>query len=218
MKAFIIGIAGGTGRRIARLLVDRGWDVDGLVRGDEQLRSLAGDGIEARIGDFTRMSVDELAVALRGCEIIVFSAGAGGKGGEEATTAIDGEGPGRIASAANLAGVARFYLISAFPEAWRGRHMAASFEHYLLEKKRAEADLVRRDLDWVVVRPSALFDDPGTGEVDLGPAKIHGRITRDDVAATIVALIAEPSIKRVILEVTAGTTSITSAVAELVRR
>lgn len=216
MKAFIIGIAGGTGGRIAHRLKYAGWEVDGLVRRERQVRDLAGDGIAAQLGDLTRMSIRDLSTAMKGSDVVVFSAGAGGKDGDDATTAIDGEGPGRIAEAAAQAGISRFYLISVFPEAWRERHMDAGFEHYMIEKKRAEVDLVKRDLDWVILRPSALSDHHGTGRVALGLAEIHHEITRDDVAGTMVALIEQPAIRRTILEVTGGETPIAQAVAGLI--
>jgi uncharacterized protein YbjT (DUF2867 family) len=176
----------------------------------------SGDGIDAQLGDLTRMSIDDLSTAMKGSDIVVFSAGAGGKDGDDATTAIDGEGPGRIAEAAAQAGINRFYLVSVFPEAWRERHMDAGFEHYMIEKKRAEVDLVKRDLDWVILRPSALSDNHGTGHVALGFAEIHQDITRDDVAGTMVALIEQPAIKRVILEVTGGDVPIQEAVSAFV--
>lgn len=216
MKAFIIGIAGGTGGRIGHKLKHAGWEVDGLVRRAQQVRDLSGDGIDAQLGDLTRMSIDDLSTAMKGSDIVVFSAGAGGKDGDDATTAIDGEGPGRIAEAAAQADISRFYLVSVFPEAWRERHMDAGFEHYMIEKKRAEVDLVKRDLDWVILRPSALSDDQGTGHVALGFAEVHQDITRDDVAGTMVALIEQPAIKRVILEVTGGEVPIREAVSAFI--
>jgi hypothetical protein len=44
---------------------------------------------------------------VHGCDAVVFSAGAGGKGGDEATTRVDGDGPGKLAAAAKRAGVGR---------------------------------------------------------------------------------------------------------------
>lgn len=215
MKVFIIGVAGGTGRRIAEQLLARGDKVGGLVRSAEQVESLARSGIHAILGDLVAMSGPELCAAMNDSDVIVFTAGAGGKDGVEATTAIDGKGPGKVAAAANLASVNRLILVSVFPEAWRERHMSEDFERYMVEKKNAEVDLVTRNIDWVIVRPSALQNDPGTGHVGLGLAEIHVEISREDVAATIVALIAEPRIKRVILELTSGTRPINEAVAAL---
>lgn len=212
MKVFIVGIAGGVGRRIAEQLGRAGDEPTGLVRRSEQAKALSSIGIGTVTGDLVAMSVDELAEAMRGCDAVVFSAGAGGRGGPEATTLVDGDGPGKLSAAAERAGIRRFVLVSVFPEAWRERHMNDTFEHYMVEKKRAEIQLVLTDMDWVIVRPSALTNEPGTGLVDLGLAKVHEEIRRDDVAATVVEVLRQAEINRIILEVTAGQTAIGEAV------
>ena len=215
MKVFIIGIAGGVGRRVAEQLGEAGDEPTGLVRRPEQAEALASGGIQAVLGDLVTMPVDELAAAMRGCNAIVFSAGAGGKESDEATTRIDGDGPGKLAVAAERAGVRRFVLVSVFPEAWRERRMDGAFEHYMVEKKKAETQLVLTDLDWLIVRPSALTNEAGTSRVDLGSAKVHTQIARDDVAATIVGLLRTPGLTRLILEVTGGDTAISEAIEAL---
>ena len=217
MKVFVIGIAGGVGRRLAKALIAQGHQANGPVRRPEQIAALARDGVPSFQGDFLAMSTEEIAQAMSGSDAIVFTAGAGGKGGMAATTAIDGAGPGKLAWAAGQAGIKRFVLVSVFPEAWRERHMNENFEHYMAQKKRAEIDLVNSDLDWVILRPSALTNEPGTGLVDLGLAQIHNEIARDDVAATIVELLETPKIGRIILEVTGGSTAIRVAVDALAR-
>lgn len=212
MKIFIIGITGGVGRLVARKLVEHGDQVDGLVRSVSKSEELVHEGISTTPGDLVAMPVEELASALRGSDAIVFTAGAGGRDGPNATDQVDGDGPAKLAAAANLAGVRRLLLVSAFPEAWRERHMDADFEHYMVAKKRAETQLVLTDLDWVILRPSALTNERGTGRIDLGLAKIHNEITRDDVAATLIEALRQPEINRVILELTAGSTPIQKAV------
>lgn len=89
-----------------------------------------------------------------------------------------------LAAAAERVGIRRFVLVFVFPEAWRERPMDASFGHYMREKKKAETGLVLIDLDWLIVRLSALTDEPGTGLVDLRFAKLHVEVPRDDVATT----------------------------------
>lgn len=215
MKVFIIGIAGGVGRRVAEQLAKASDEPTGLVRRPEQVEVLASSGIQTILGDLVAMSLDELADAMRGSDAIVFSAGAGGKENDAATTRIDGDGPGKLAAAAERAGIRRFVLVSVFPEAWRERRMDASFEHYMVEKKKAEIQLVKTKLDWLIVRPSALTNEPGNGRVDLGLAKVHVEVTRDDVASTIVALLRSPDLSRRILEVTGGAVPITEAIDDL---
>ena len=38
-------------------------------------------------------------------------------------------------------------------------------------------------LDWTIVRPGALTDDPGTGLVEIAPEVERGQVPRADVAA-----------------------------------
>jgi uncharacterized protein YbjT (DUF2867 family) len=81
-----------------------------------------------------------------------------------------------------------------------------------LVKKQAEVALTQTDLDWVILRPSTLTDEPGVGTVSLGPAQLHTEVRRDDVASTIAELLHAPAIRRTILELTGGTTPIERAV------
>ncbi|SFD51579.1 NAD(P)H-binding protein [Roseivivax sediminis] len=215
MKVFVVGIAGGVGRRVAARLVAQGVQVGGLVRRSAQVEDLAAEGIAATLGDLVTLTSEELAAFIRGYDAAVFTAGAGGEGGPEAIDQIDGAGPGKLSKAAEIAGVSRIVLVSVFPEAWRERRMDEAFEHYMVAKKQAEVELVLTDLDWVIVRPSALSNAPGTGLVDLGLAKVHEEITRDDVAETVVEVLRQPDVNRIILEVTDGATPIAAAVSTM---
>jgi len=146
----------------------------------------------------------------------VFTAGAGGAGVEQ-TNAIDGRGLETAVNAAKLAGVRRFILVSAFPEAWRKKENSESFENYIAVKKLADAYLADTELDWVILRPGTLSDEPGTGMIKAKAALPYGTVTRDDVAETIVALIEEPAVRRSIVELTNGDDAVGDAVAKLGR-
>ena len=212
MKVFIIGIAGGTGSRVAKLLVEQGDVVSGLYRHSEQGKVLQAMRATGVFGDIATVSAQELSSMIHAHDAVVFSAGAGEQDDENMIDTIDTDGVLKTAAAARSAGVPRLLLVSVFPEAWRERNLGQSFDHYILAKKKAESGLVQTDLDWVILRPSALKDDPGCGTVSLGMAEIHEEITRDDVAATIVGLLHTPHVKKRILEVTAGTVPIPEAV------
>ncbi len=212
MKVFIIGIAGETGSRVAKLLADQGNAVDGLYRRPEQLDSLKAIGAKGTLGDLAKISEQALASAACGADVVVFAAGAGAQDGDCMVDAVDGDGVRKTISAARLAGIARILLVSVFPEAWRERDMPKSFEHYMEVKKTADVDLVHSGLDWVILRPSALTYDLGTGKVSLSAAEIHTHISRDDVAETIACLLQTPGVRKTILEVTAGDTTIANAV------
>ncbi len=212
MKVFIVGINGGVGRRVAEGLRSNRHEVAGLVRKEAHPDVLSRSGAHITVGDLVTMSVDDLASAMKGSDAVLFTAGAGGRDGPEATKGVDGDGPPKVAAAAGVLGIKRLVLVSVFPEAWRERHMDQDFERYMVEKKRAEIRLVETELDWVILRPAALNNSPPMGRIDLGLSKLHGEISRDDVASTLVELIAETRIRRLIVELTSGKTLISTAV------
>jgi len=216
MRVFQIGAAGGVGRRVARLLADGGSEATGMHRRPEQAEVVRESGATPVAGDLIADSVETLARRIEGHDAVVFSAGAHGTGLDQ-TSAIDGKGLEKAADAAALAGVQRFILVSAFPEAWRERERRAGFEHYIRVKKEADAYLAATDLDWIILRPGDLLDTPGTGLVNAAAAVEYGSVPRDDVAAVIVAALPEPGIGRSIVELTSGPTPVPDAVARLRR-
>ncbi len=132
------------------------------------------------------------------------------------TKAVDGEGLIKSVAAAQRAGIKRFILVSAFPEAGRGRQLSDTFENYMRVKKQADVILAASALDWVIVRPGTLTDEPATGRISAGPAIAYGTIGRADVAATLAALVHQPAVSRVIIELTAGERPVTEAIDALI--
>ena len=214
MKVFLIGAAGGVGRPLTELLVTRGDSVTGMHRSPDQADVVRAAGGTPVTGDLIADSVDELARRLAGHDAVVFSAGAHGTGLDK-TTLIDGAGLEKAADAAATAGVRRFLLVSVFPDAGRGRQVSEGFEHYMRVKKTADVYLTRTELDWLIVRPGTLRDEPGTGLVTAGPAIEYGNVPRADVAAFLAAALAEPTLTRTIVELTAGDEPVADAVARL---
>jgi uncharacterized protein YbjT (DUF2867 family) len=87
------------------------------------------------------------------------------------------------------------------------------FAAYLRAKAAADADIrARDDLDWTILRPGRLTNDPGTGRVTLAESTGRGDVTRDDVAAVLAALLTEPGTAGRTLELIGGDTPIAEAV------
>ncbi|MDQ0577231.1 NAD(P)-binding oxidoreductase [Agromyces albus] len=214
MNVFLIGAGGGVGRRLAKLLTARGEHATGMHRRPDQAESIAATGATPLLGDLIADTVDELAAKVAGHDAVVFSAGAHGTG-EDMTTLIDGKGLEKAADAATQAGVSRFVLVSAFPESERAKSLGESFEHYTRVKKTADVYLTHTDLDWVIVRPGLLRDEPGDGMVTAGLAIEYGDVRRDNVAAFIDAALHEPRINKVIVELTDGTIPVSEAATRL---
>ncbi|MEV6275267.1 NAD(P)-binding oxidoreductase [Nocardia sp. NPDC051832] len=215
MKVFQIGAAGGIGRRLTALLTEHGDEVTGMYRNPNQAEVVRAAGATPLPADLIADSVEELAAEIAGHDAVVFSAGAHGTGMDQ-TTLIDGAGLEKAAEAAARAGVSRFALVSVFPEAGRDRETSAGFEHYMRVKKTADVYLTRTGLDWLIVRPGTLLDDPGTGRVTAGPAIEYGSVPRDDVAAFLAAALHRPELGRVIVELTGGDTPVADAITQLV--
>lgn len=213
-KVFIIGAAGKVGRRLVKQLVGRGHEAIALHRNPEQESQLAALGATPVIGNLLELDPGQMARLMSGIDAVVFTAGAGGAG-MDLTNAIDGRGLELAVAATIQAGVRRFILVSAFPDALRGSPLSEGIENYIAVKKRADAHLVGTDLDWVIVRPGTLLDDTGTGKIRADVAIPYGEVSRDDVAATLAELIDQPKVSRVIIELTQGDMPVSDAVRRL---
>ena len=210
-RVFIFGITGRVGRLLANRLGAQEVPVAGLVRTPQQAATLNGAEISTLVGELGTVSTDELETMLTNVDVVVYAAGSNA-GSQRVTDDIDLAALDRVTEAVARHGGTRLILLSVLPEAWRERSLSGDEEHYFSVKKRAEVRLVRRDINWVILRPSLLTDDPGSGKVSLGPAEEHGEIPREDVAAVLEALVLEPTIRRQILELNEGRTAIADAV------
>lgn len=210
-------IAGGHGQialRLERLLTLRGDEAVGLIRNPDHAADLASAGATAVVLDLERCAVDELARELGDADAVVFAAGAGPGSGAARKDTVDRAAAALLADAAEAAGVRRYLLVSSMGATTEPpSDQDDVFAVYLKAKGDSEADLRRRDLDWTILRPGALTNDPGTGTVTLADSTGRGEVTRDDVAAVLLALLDEPRTARSTLELIGGETPVADAVA-----
>ena len=199
---------------MVKQLVGRGRETIALHRNPEQGSELAALGATPVKGNLLELDPVQMARLMSGIDAVVFTAGAGGAG-MDLTNAIDGRGLELAVAATIQAGVRRFILVSAFPDALRGSTVSEGFENYIAVKKRADSHLVGTGLDWVIVRPGTLLDDTGTGKIRADVAIPYGGVSRDDVATTLAELIDQPKVSRIIIELTQGDMPVSDAVRRL---
>jgi uncharacterized protein YbjT (DUF2867 family) len=210
-------IAGGHGQialKLERLLAARGDHPVGLVRNPAHADDLRAAGAEAVVCDLESSSADELAGHLKDADAVIFAAGAGANSGTGRKDTVDRAAAVLLAEAARLAGVRRYLLVSSMGV---GRPLSGgsdeSWAAYIAAKTAAEDAVRDFDLDWTVLRPGGLTNDPPTGRIRIEtPGTMRGTVTRADVAAVLVALLDAPGTARLTLELIAGDTPITEAV------
>ncbi len=188
MKVLIAGSHGNIGRRLTRLLADAGHEPVAMIRDEAQAQEMRALGGQPLVADLA----GDVAHTPQGCDAIVFTAGAGPGSGPEPKQVIDRGGAERLVAAAREHQVARYVMVSTV----RADDPTSGPEHmvpYFEAKGQADATLAASGLDFTIVRPGRLTDDPGDGRVAIAPSLPRGgSVTRDDVAAVVAACLQRP--------------------------
>ncbi|WP_329570995.1 NAD(P)H-binding protein [Kitasatospora sp. NBC_01266] len=214
-----IVIAGGHGQialHLEHLLAARGDQPVGLIRRPEQADDLRRRGAEPVLFDLESAAPEQLAKILDGADAVVFAAGAGPGSGAARKDTVDRGAAVLLADAAELAGVRRYLMLSSMgADAHAGDVADPVFGAYLRAKGAADDNLrARAALDWTVLRPGRLTDEPGTGLVQLAATTGRGAVPREDVAAVLAALLADPApLARRTVELVSGPLDTAAAIA-----
>lgn len=207
-------VAGGHGQ-IAMLLhpilVERGHTVAGLIRHPGQAEDLRAAGAEPVVCDLE--AEDDVAPFVGQADAVVFAAGAGPGSGAERKFSMDRDGALKLIRAAQQSGIPRYVMISAMNvEEPRGNEV---FRAYQRAKAEADAALRESGLDWTIVRPGRLTDDPGRGRVRIGPDLLRGEVPRVDVAAVIAEVLESDAAVGRQFDLTTGDDPIDAAIENL---
>lgn len=206
MKILIFGATGRTGRHLVAQAAARGWTVHAAGRDAERLLDLVG-AAEASVVDLGDPAAVADAVKRAAPEVIVSSVGGAGPDGWR----VDEAGNDAISDAALHGGVRRVVQISSLgcgdSRPFASERIVAAIGPALDAKTRAEDHLRALDLDWTIIRPGGLTDGEPTGSGALyADPRVHGRITRADLAELVLRVVATPSTTRLILSAVDRTT------------
>ncbi|HEU4802778.1 MAG TPA: SDR family oxidoreductase [Solirubrobacterales bacterium] len=203
-------IAGGHGKialELTRLLDERGDQVRSLIRDPDHATEVADVGAsEVVVCDLEAAGEDEVAEAVGTVDAIVFAAGAGPGSGPERKETMDYGGVVKLLAAAKRNGSPRFVVISSMG-ADPDHGGDDTFDVYLRAKGKADATVRESGLDYLIVKPGMLTDDPPAGTVEAAESVERGEVPRADVAAVIATLLRDPTPARTI-EVVGGPTPI----------
>jgi uncharacterized protein YbjT (DUF2867 family) len=215
MRVVIAGGHGAIARHVIKNLAAAGHEAVGLIRNPDHAADLVAVGGIPVVLDLEALDAETLATDIAGADAVLFAAGAGPGSGPERKLTVDRNGAILLADAAERAGIRRYVMISAIATDDFDPDSDEVYQIYLRAKSEADADLRRRDLDWTIVRPGGLTDEPGTGTVTVAEQTGRGQIPRADVAAVITELLITGGGVRRQFELITGPTPVGEAVAAL---
>jgi len=203
MKVFVAGASGRVGRELIRQLVAAGHEViAGTRHEDDDFGPHT-----TRVAFDLHAEANEMAPQLGDAQAVYFVAGSRGKD----LLQIDAYGAVKVAQAAKIRGINRFILLSSLfatePDKW-----SKDLYEYNIAKFFADTWLINDDsLDYTIVQPGNLREEPGTGLVQLN-VTAGGANPIPDVAGVLVAVLEAPNTYKHVVTMLSGNTPIADAV------
>ncbi len=240
-RVLLLGGHGKVSQLLTPLILSRSWQLTSVIRDPAQKSTITSLG-ENQPGklDVLVSSVEDVRTQAQAQSIIdctsptyvVWSAGAGGKGGPERTLAVDRDACiAFIGAAAATPSVSKFLLISYVGSRrskapwWSDADWTATQEvnngvlknyfHAKLAADECLTSLARQrqsGFAGISLRPGTLTGDEGTGTVALGKTAAKGAVGRGDVARVAMALLENERVGTCWLDLLEGKEEVEDAV------
>ncbi len=209
----LIGGNGQLARHITKRFSSKGITVHSVIRNQNQVSELTSLGASPIVQSVEDSSVSDFVKLIKNLKpsTVIWSAGAGaGSASPSRIKRVDHEGHIKVidavAQAAKEAGTTKRYItVSAldvrdqdnkpvpdwydeddkrFSKMIWGMMGAYMRARYASDKSLVEEN-GQRGLDYTIVRPGWLSQDPGTGNIAAGKAKVSKMVSREDVTAVV---------------------------------
>ncbi|WP_066187949.1 SDR family oxidoreductase [Gracilibacillus timonensis] len=212
MHILVVGANGQIGKHLVKQIQENGDQARALIRKEEQADYFKELGAEVAIVNLED-EVEAIAKAAEGVDAVVFTAGSGGNTGKDKTLMIDLDGAVKTIQAAEKNNIKRFIMISSFDTSREAIQAAPeSFAPYVVAKHYADEWLLNTDLDYTIIHPGMLTNDPGTNQVKLGAKVARGEVPREDVAKVIYTSLNNDSTIGKRFQVVGGQTPVEEAI------
>lgn len=203
MRVFVFGGGGEVGEHILRQLAERGHESATMAETQNRAEELQMLGASEVIVTKEK----EFAGVLKGCQAIIYIAGANPIAGENKNILVDHQAVIRAVEAAQQENVQRFIYVSPV-------HPDESAESKETGGKEQPEELIKRSgFTYTVIRPSNSISKPGTGAIAISSANsgIDEEIPYEDVASVVVEAIDSQEVFNQTFSVAAGDTPIKEA-------
>ncbi|XP_019189210.1 PREDICTED: uncharacterized protein At2g34460, chloroplastic [Ipomoea nil] len=217
-KIFVAGATGNTGKRIVEQLLTKGFAVKAGVRDvDKAKTSLPGGNPHLQI---VKADVTEGATKLgdaigEDSDAVICAAGFRPSWDLLAPWKVDNFGTVNLVDACRKQGVNRFILISsilvngaAMGQLFNPSYIILNvFGLTLIAKLQAEQYIRRSGINYTIIRPGGLRNDPPNGNIVMEPEDTlsGGAISRDQVAEVAVEALLHPESHYKVVEIVART-------------
>ncbi|MCM3714850.1 SDR family oxidoreductase [Halalkalibacter oceani] len=208
MDILVVGANGQVARHLLSKLKELGHSPVAMIRKEEQAEELL------KLGAARTVVADlegDISAAFAGVDAVIFAAGSGGHTGADKTILIDLWGAIKTIDEAEKHGIKRFVMLSSMGTVDPDK--SDRIRHYLVAKKLADDHLKRSGLDYTIVRPGSLTNDPAQGKIKLEPEiKVRDNtITREDVAIVLANVVEREQTIHKTFEILNGDTPIVEA-------
>ncbi|CEE90232.1 conserved hypothetical protein [Xenorhabdus nematophila str. Anatoliense] len=185
MKPWLIFGAGkGVGHHLVTIGLNQNRSITALIRNEQQAEELSALGVNVIHGDACDKSTIEAAITKTGENPVVFSTIGEGN--------ADHYGNIAIIDALEKTQISRMLLVTSIGcgESWKTLSPRAKslFGQSVRHKSLAESYLQTSTLDFTIIRPGGLTDQPGTGNCQRYQNEIHGMVSRKDVAEQLAQM------------------------------
>lgn len=167
-NTLIIGGHGKVSLLATPKLVDNGIEVTSLIRNADQASDIEALGATPLIRDVTEITPSEWDNILSGYDVVIWSAGNGGRGGADVTYAVDRDAALTVIDSLerlkDLGKAPRFLNVSYADARNHSVPEDDSFHPYADAKKTVDDRLTAtRGLDYLILGPATLTEEPSAG-------------------------------------------------------
>jgi putative NADH-flavin reductase len=191
MKVLIIGATGATGKILMREALAQGHQLTALARNPS---ALVPEDYRLRVLQGNALDVSSVEAAVAGQDAVLVALGTR----SSRPTTLFSESTHNLIGAMDKHGVRRLVCITGVGVGDSKGHVGFLYDRIIRplvvrnvyeDKERQEEAIEQSDLEWVIVRPAQLTDEPAKGEykVYLKGSYTATKISRADVAAFMLA-------------------------------